>query len=49
MQEWNPLSLCAASIVLALVVGRDPALQAPKQAKARGEEMARERGPVLSD
>src|SRR5215469_1137859 len=40
---------CAASIVLALLVGRDPAIRALKQARARGEELTLEREPVLSD
>ncbi len=46
---WVVLLFCAASIVLALIVGRDPAIQAYKQAKARGEEMTLERVPVMSE
>ncbi|WP_220210768.1 DHA2 family efflux MFS transporter permease subunit [Reticulibacter mediterranei] len=40
---------CAASIVLALIVGRDPSLLALKEAKARGEDFVLEREPILTD
>lgn len=43
------LIFCASAIVLALIVGRDPALQAVKEARARGEDIVLERTPVLSD
>ena len=46
---WVVLICCAASIVLALVVGRDPAVQAYQEAKARGEEVTPERVPVMSE
>ena len=46
---WVVLLFCAASIVLALIIGRDPAIRAYKQAKARGEEMTLERVPVMSE
>jgi hypothetical protein len=40
---------CTALIVLALIMGRDPALQAFKDAKARGEDVVLTREPVLSE
>ncbi len=46
---WVVLIFCAASIVLALMVGRDPAIRAYQEAKARGEEVTPERVPALSD
>jgi EmrB/QacA subfamily drug resistance transporter len=46
---WVVVIFCTVSTVLALMVGRDPALVALKQARARGEEMMLEREPVLSD
>jgi EmrB/QacA subfamily drug resistance transporter len=46
---WVVVIFCTVSSVLALMVGRDPALLALKQARARGEEMMLEREPVLSD
>lgn len=46
---WVVLICCAATVVLALIVGRDPAIEAYKQAKARGEEVVLERQPVLSE
>ncbi len=46
---WMVLIFCTASIVLALVVGRDPAIRAYKQAKARGEEVTQERVPAMSE
>jgi MFS family permease len=35
--------------VLALIVGRDPAVRAYQEARARGEEMRPERLPVMSE
>lgn len=46
---WVVLMCCAASVVLALIVGRDPAVRAYQEAKARGEEMTPERVPVMSE
>jgi EmrB/QacA subfamily drug resistance transporter len=46
---WVVLIFCAASIVLALIVGRDPAIRASQEAKARGEEVMPERLPALSE
>ena len=46
---WVVLIFCAASIVLALIVGRDPAVRAYQQAKARGEEVTPERVPAMSE
>ena len=46
---WMVLIFCTASIVLALVVGRDPAIRAYKQAKARGEEVTQERVLAMSE
>ncbi|HEV2580884.1 MAG TPA: DHA2 family efflux MFS transporter permease subunit [Ktedonobacteraceae bacterium] len=46
---WVVVIFCAVSIVLALIVGRDPAIRALKQARARGEEMPQERVPVMSE
>jgi EmrB/QacA subfamily drug resistance transporter len=40
---------CTASIILALIVGRDPAIEAYKQAKARGEDVKVERAAVMSE
>ncbi len=40
---------CTGAIVLALIMGRDLALQAFKQARARGEDVVLEREPVLSE
>jgi EmrB/QacA subfamily drug resistance transporter len=40
---------CTALIVLALIMGRDRALLAFKEAKARGEDVVMEREPVLSE
>jgi len=42
------LIVCAASAVLALFVGRDPAIEAAKRAKERGETIE-ERTPVASE
>ncbi len=46
---WLVLIYCSATIVLALIIGRDPAIQAYKEAKARGEDVELERQPVLSE
>ena len=46
---WVVVIFCAVSILLALLVGRDPAIRAYRQARARGEEITLEREPVLSD
>jgi EmrB/QacA subfamily drug resistance transporter len=46
---WVVLIFCAVCIVLALIVGRDPAIEAYKQAKARGEDVQLERVPALSE
>jgi EmrB/QacA subfamily drug resistance transporter len=46
---WVVVICCTASVVLALIMGRDPALQALKEARERGEELVLERQPVLSD
>jgi hypothetical protein len=43
------LLFCAASIMLALIVGRDPAVRAYQEARARGEEVRPERLPVMSE
>jgi hypothetical protein len=37
---WFVMIACGICAVLALIVGRDPAVQAAKLAKARGEEVA---------
>ncbi len=46
---WVVLICCAASIVLALIVGRDPAVRAYQEARAHGEEVTPERVPVMSE
>jgi EmrB/QacA subfamily drug resistance transporter len=46
---WVVLIFCAASIVLALMVGRDPAVRAYQEARAHGEEVTPERVPALSE
>jgi EmrB/QacA subfamily drug resistance transporter len=46
---WVVLICCTATVVLALIVGRDPAIEAYKQARARGEEVVLERQPALSE
>jgi EmrB/QacA subfamily drug resistance transporter len=46
---WLVLIICSVSMVLALILGRDPAIEEFKQAKARGEEVTLERQPVLSE
>lgn len=46
---WIVLIFCAATIVLALIVGRDPAIEAYKKARARGEEVSLEPQPVMSE
>jgi hypothetical protein len=39
---------CGACAILALFVGRDPAVQAAKEAKARGEDVAEREQPVFA-
>jgi hypothetical protein len=46
---WAVLLCCAASIVLALIVGRDPAVRAYQEARARGEEVTPEPLSALSE
>lgn len=46
---WVVLISCAVAIVLALIVGRDPAIEAYKKAKARGEDVKLERQAVLAE
>ena len=46
---WVVLICCSASIVLAPIVGRDPAIRASQEAKARGEEVTPERLPAMSE
>jgi EmrB/QacA subfamily drug resistance transporter len=46
---WITLILSAACILLALTLGRDPALEAYKKAKAEGEEVELKRQPTLSE
>jgi EmrB/QacA subfamily drug resistance transporter len=46
---WVVLIFCAASILLALLIGRDPAVRAYQQARARGEEVTPERVPAISE
>jgi EmrB/QacA subfamily drug resistance transporter len=46
---WAVLICCAACIVLALIVGRDPAVRAYQEARARGEEVRPERLPAMSE
>src|SRR5439155_24965308 len=46
---WAVLICCAASIVLALIVRRDPAVRAYQEARARGEKVTLERLPALSE
>jgi EmrB/QacA subfamily drug resistance transporter len=46
---WVVLICCAATLVLALIVGRDPAIEAYKEAKARGEEVTLERQTVMAE
>jgi DHA2 family multidrug resistance protein len=46
---WVTLILSAACVVLALIVGRDPAVEAYKKAKARGEKVELHHGPALSE
>jgi EmrB/QacA subfamily drug resistance transporter len=40
---------CGAAFVLALFVGRDPAIEAARRAKARGEQTEEPRVPVISE
>lgn len=44
---WIVLICCVATIVLALIVGRDPAIEAYKKARARREEVTLERQPAM--
>ena len=46
---WIVLICCAASIIPALLMGRDPAIEAHKQAKARREDVELEKAPTLSE
>jgi DHA2 family multidrug resistance protein len=46
---WIVMIFCAALIVFALIVGRDPAIDTYKAAKARGEDVKLEREAVLSE
>jgi EmrB/QacA subfamily drug resistance transporter len=46
---WVVLIGCAVTIILALIVGRDPAIEAYKQAKARGEDVTLERQAVMAE
>jgi hypothetical protein len=43
------LIVCAVCAVLALFVGRDPAIEAAKRAKERGEIVETEKVPALSE
>ena len=43
------LIACAASIVLTFIVGSDPAVRAYQEVSARGEEVAPERMPAMSE
>jgi EmrB/QacA subfamily drug resistance transporter len=46
---WIVVICCAACIIPALIIGRDPAIEAYKRAKASGEEVKLEGIPVLSE
>lgn len=46
---WVILIACAACMLLALIVGRDPAIEEYKRAIARGEDVKFERQAVLSE
>ncbi|HVU66957.1 MAG TPA: DHA2 family efflux MFS transporter permease subunit [Ktedonobacteraceae bacterium] len=46
---WFVLISCVITIVLALIVGRDPAIEAYKKARARGEEVTLERQPAMME
>ena len=46
---WAVLIICVASIALALILGRDPAVRAYQEARARGEEVAPEPLPAMSE
>jgi MFS family permease len=43
------LIACSVCIVLALIIGRDPAIEAYKEARARGEDVKLERQAVMSE
>jgi DHA2 family multidrug resistance protein len=46
---WAVLIICAASIVLALIIGHDPAVRAYQEARARGEEVTPEPMSAMSE
>jgi len=46
---WAVLIICVASIMLALIVGRDPAVRAYQEARARGEEVTPEPMQAMSE
>jgi len=46
---WAVLICCVVSIMLALIVGRDTAVRAYQEARARGEEVTPERLPAMSE
>jgi hypothetical protein len=46
---WFVLISCVITIVLALIVGRDPAIEAYKKARERGEEVTLERQPAMME
>jgi hypothetical protein len=46
---WAVLIICVASIVLALILGRDPAVRAYQEVRARGEEVTPEPLPTMSE
>ncbi len=46
---WLVVIVCGVAAVVALFIGRDPAIQAAKEAKARGEVVEEPRVPVASE
>jgi hypothetical protein len=46
---WAVLIICATSIVLALIIGHDPAVRAYQEARVRGEEVTPERLLAMSE
>ena len=46
---WAVQIICVASIVLALILGRDPAVRAYQEVRARGEEVTPEPLPTMSE
>jgi EmrB/QacA subfamily drug resistance transporter len=46
---WIVLVSCAACLIPALLLGRDPAIEASKQAKVRGEEIVLAATPALTE